>query len=379
MKNEMNKMLTDVNPNSKMGNLLRYYWHPIAFSDQIPNSISRKIRLLGETFILYRNISGNLCLISESCPHRGASLLNGLIDEGGIRCPYHGWKFNKDGECIDIPHLKENNRFCKKVRISTYSVKEIGGLIFAYIGGKPEPFFPNLEEYIINCKKKIKYAYIPCNWLQIMENSLDPIHLEWLHGHFNNLVNQNNPKKQFQIKENDKICFVQDETGITIKKTLVGQSEEDDDWQIGQRVIFPNILRLGETNCTTMHFRVPLDNLNTLYIWYDVEHENSENAVEIQEVKYLDSEGNIILDTIDGQDIMIFLSQGQIASRENEHLCSYDKGILMLRKLYMQQIKRIELGLDPIFVFREFVAKTTFPTIRSEKSMSILSSPFKKR
>src|SRR5215469_862996 len=140
---EDNELLTRVGPGTKMGELLRRYWHPIAASDEMTSRPTKAVRILGETLVLFRDALGNFGLIGDRCPHRRASLLFGMPDGDGLRCAYHGWRFDRAGQCTDMPGEPPRAAEKRRVSIASYPVEELGGLIFAYLGPEPAPRLPS--------------------------------------------------------------------------------------------------------------------------------------------------------------------------------------------------------------------------------------------
>src|SRR5262249_42832159 len=139
---------------------------------------------LGEDLVLFRQPAGDLGLVGERCPHRGTSLTMGIPETGGIRCAYHGWKFDSSGACIDTPLEPATSRLKNKVRIEGYPAQELGGLIWAYLGPAPVPLLPRWDLFVAsNSFRQIAMCTLNCNWLQCMENSVDPTHGVYLHGH----------------------------------------------------------------------------------------------------------------------------------------------------------------------------------------------------
>ena len=136
---EQNKLLTQVGPGTPTGELMRRYWHPIAGSAEMRENPTKGVRILGEDLVLYKDRSGGLGLIQESCPHRRVNLLYGIPEQQGIRCPYHGWLFDESGRCLEMPAEAPDSTFKDRVTARTYPVQELGGLIFAYLGPKPAP------------------------------------------------------------------------------------------------------------------------------------------------------------------------------------------------------------------------------------------------
>ena len=174
---EENEVLTRVGPGTKMGNLLRRYWQPVAGLSEMENRWTMPVRMLGEDLVLFKTRGGEFGLIAEQCPHRAASLVSGIPTEEGIRYPYHGWMFDGQGRCVEQPNETGRNALKGKVVTSAYPVQELGGLLFAYLGPEPAPLLPRFDGFVEpRAIRHLGKAIINCNWLQIMENSVDPVH-----------------------------------------------------------------------------------------------------------------------------------------------------------------------------------------------------------
>lgn len=133
-----------------MGAYLRRYWHPVAAEVELDSWPIKKVRLLGEDLALYRSEDGSVGLLADRCPHRGASLSCGMTDGTGIRCAYHGWKFEADGHCVETPAEPPNSKLKDRVETTGYPVQVMGGLIWAYLGPKPVPLLPRYEHLVID-------------------------------------------------------------------------------------------------------------------------------------------------------------------------------------------------------------------------------------
>src|SRR5918911_1654738 len=145
---EENELITRVGPGTPMGNLFREYWLPAMLSEEVPAPDGDPVRILmlGEQLIAFRDTSGRVGLLQNNCPHRGASLFFGRNEEGGLRCVYHGWKFDADGTCVDMPNEPAESDFKHKVKAVAYPTQERGGIVWAYMGHKQEPpTLPDLE------------------------------------------------------------------------------------------------------------------------------------------------------------------------------------------------------------------------------------------
>ena len=185
LKKEDNEILTRVGPGTPMGALLRQYWHPVLYSYELPQPDAPpvRVRLLCEDLIAFRDSNGEIGLIEENCPHRGASLFFGRNEDCGIRCVYHGWKFDVHGNCVDMPNEPAETNFAHKVSVRAYPCKEWGGIIWAFLGDGEPPSLPELERiYVPDGNRYLTKRYHECNWAQALEGDLDSSHVGYLHS-----------------------------------------------------------------------------------------------------------------------------------------------------------------------------------------------------
>jgi 5,5'-dehydrodivanillate O-demethylase len=366
---EQNEMLTRVGPGTPCGDLMRRYWQPIAAVSELEGKWNKRVRLLGEDLVLYRDKQGRMGLITEQCPHRRASLAYGIPTDDGIRCPYHGWEFGHRGECLSQPNEPEKSSFRHKVKTPAYAIEEMGGMFWAYMGpAEDKPQLPRIDGFVTDGTiRMLGRTLIPANWLQIMENSLDPIHTEWLHGHtYEFIKEQKGQSHKVAISaRHEKIAFREFEHGITKHRLLAGHSEDSDDWKVGHPVVFPNILSVGNGDEASRYYafqiRVPADDTHTLHLWYTayVPPKGVKVApelldkVHVYDVPLRGADGEYIMDNIDGQDMAVWCTQGPIADRTKENLGASDNGIALYRRVLRREIKKVEEGVDPMFTFRD--------------------------
>ena len=186
LKADDNELLCRVGPGTAMGKLLREYWFPALPSREFPDIDGdiKRMRLLGENLVMFRDSNGHVGAMAEACPHRGASLYFGRNEESGIRCPYHGWKFDVTGKCVDMPTEPEGSNFIAKVRASAYPCRDVNKMIWIYMGdqSKPPPF-PNYEVNTLPSShvSEPNVMMEEANWVQNMEGDLDSVHLDWVH------------------------------------------------------------------------------------------------------------------------------------------------------------------------------------------------------
>ena len=361
---EQNERLTQVGPGTPMGELMRRYWHPIAGSAQLNDDApTKEVRLLGEDLVLFRSAAGKAGLIEPSCAHRKANLSYGIPEPEGIRCAYHGWLYDVNGQCLDQPSEPEGSRFKDKVKLKAYPVEELGGLIFAYMGPEPAPLLPHYDVLVWDGVKDAHSTVLPCNWLQCMENSLDPLHFQWLHRYWGGwTMNRTKPAAERDAwnaqvgargAEHRKIGFEMTDYGV-IKRRLIGEeTEADDHWRIGHPILFPTILRVTHG----LEFRVPVDDTHTLHLLTNYrqyeEGEEVQTEVPFVERPLYDEQGLLIRDYIPAQDQVAWIIQGAVSDRTTERLGATDVGIIMFRRMLEEQMSVVADGADPLNTHRD--------------------------
>jgi 5,5'-dehydrodivanillate O-demethylase len=231
----------------------------------------------------------------------------------------------------------------------------------------PAPLLPKWDGFDNpHAIRTIGWCHIPCNWLQVMENSVDPVHTEWQHGKYQEFWEEQRGSKYAISRKHLKIDFAEFEHGMYKRRLLAGASEDSDDWKVGHPVLFPDILAVGSGGgalwkMQTYQMRVPIDDENTLHYWYtsydapagiDVP-EKLLNRIPSYEVRYNDDNGDPIRDNIDAQDVMAWISQGRIYDRSDEMLGTTDRGVILFRKMLQRELDKVEAGQDPMNVFRD--------------------------
>jgi 5,5'-dehydrodivanillate O-demethylase len=358
---EQNRTLTQVGPGTPMGQLLRRYWMPIAAAGELAEHSIKPLRLLGEDLVLYKDLGGRYGLVDRHCPHRRADLSYGFVEACGLRCNYHGWLFAEDGRCVEQPYdgvAHPSARFHERVRITAYPVEEKAGLVWAYLGPQPAPLVPTYEPFTwtTNGFVQIVFATVPCNWFQCQENSIDPVHFEWMHRNWSlRLRGERGPYAPRHLR----VGFDEFEHGFIYRRITEDSGENDALWTVGRVCLWPNALFTGD------HFewRVPIDDESTLSVTWHFSRVPNEREPYVQgPIPYWYGPisdpftGKLISSHIMNQDFIAWLGQGRIADRTTEHLGASDRGIGLLRKRYFEELERVARGEDPKALIRDPVA-----------------------
>ena len=368
---EENELLTKVGPGTPTGELFRRYWHPIAATLELDENPTKEVRILGEDLVLYKDRSGKYGLIGRLCAHRRVNLAYGIPEENGLRCMYHGWLYDETGQCTEQPFeetVRPESRFKDKIKLPGYPVQDYRGLLWTYMGPDPVPLLPRWEPFEWdNTVADIGVAILNCNWLQCQENSLDPVHLEWLHGYWGQHQTMMRREKlgqdisyvQLNPRHHQKIGFTIFDHGVVKRRVVEGGSEEDIDWTVGHPALFPNILFVGDAIKANLQYRVPIDDENTLHITFFAYRAAPGKDIPSQdEIPYFNvplqyEDGPLIADLTNHQDFVAWITQGPVVDRGLERLGESDRGIILWRKLLKEQLQIVSDGGDPMNVFRD--------------------------
>ncbi len=359
---EENDLLTRVGPGTPAGEMLRRYWHPIGFAAELKKRPLKK-RLLGEDLVLFRDDAGKLGLLTLRCAHRGTSLEFGHIEDGGIRCCYHGWLYAVDGRVMEQPGEPPESNFKDRVRQRAYKVEELGGVIFAYLGPDPAPLLPRWDVLVREDGVRARQGrLVHCNFFQMIENSVDQHHLKWLHR-----------TASTPTWDDGEINPQPFDYGIvnTYTRRVDGKK-----WAHVNYFVFPTMNKTGNVEeghptehrassaGEVMRWRVPVDDTSSMHFTVEFGAARDGQTVKIME----DRSEQGIVDTKHGvyrwddsigwfaradQDRAAQESQGAIYDRSTEHLGATDKGVILLRRLYRESIEAVQNGRDPIAVVRD--------------------------
>lgn len=352
------KELTEVGPGTPMGELLRRYWHPVGLSTDA-TATPRKVRILGEDLILFRDGQGRPGLVYPNCAHRGTSLYYGKVEERGIRCCYHGWLFDVQGHCLEQPCEPEGGRARNRIRQPWYPVQEQYGLVWAYMG--PPEKKPVLPRYA--CLEQLEPGefleaddrsiggggppVIPCNWLQHYENLVDPFHVVILHSSFSGT--------QFVPEMAVMPQVTWDTTEISVRTLSLRTLPDGRTFRrISEaglptlRVIpNPRVGRFGPVE--SLGWVLPIDDGSfRIYVVGRVREQG-----ELHRMRSRPDGKNLWEDLAEEEhqrypgDYEAMVSQGTIAKHSEEHLATSDRGLVMLRRLLQKQLDAVRQGLDP--------------------------------
>ncbi|MDH3444591.1 MAG: Rieske 2Fe-2S domain-containing protein [Deltaproteobacteria bacterium] len=347
---EENEILTRVGPGTPGGEMLRRYWWPVGFSQEVDaKDRPRRIQLLGEDLVLFRDGSGKLGVLHIGCMHRGTSLEFGRVEDRGIRCCYHGWLYDTEGRCLEQPAEPDGSTFRNRITQPAYKAEELGGLIFAYLGPEPAPLLPRYDLLVREDGGRVVGAGEEhCNWLQRAENSVDQSHLVALHA---------SVYPQFALKK-PRLDWQKTWYGIRIETQIdTTKSPKISHW------LFPahtrhTTARKGEKPDHALRFRVPTNDQKTTTYWVKF-YPQEPCGLETKGLRV--REPGVFTRIDDGwwgiesheQDRVAQESQGPIYDRSKEHLGSSDRGIIMLREMIHQAMEDVNLGKDPVGVMRD--------------------------
>jgi phthalate 4,5-dioxygenase len=264
-----NELLTRVGPGTPMGRMLRQYWYPVLFSTELTAAGDpQRVRLLGEDLVAFRDANGRPGLIANHCPHRGASLFFGRNEpEAGLRCVYHGWKFDVDGACLDMPNEPPESDFTSRVRATAYPCREQGDIVWTYMGPRVEPPpLPELEWAVLPAAhRRFPWRFIRrCNWVQAMEGDLDTSHPYFLHARVNP---DEDVKYGLYYPDKAPRLFVVD-TDVGVMYGSRRQATEDRHYWRTSQYLMPNITMFPAEpdGVVPGHMWVPMDDTTSL-IW----------------------------------------------------------------------------------------------------------------
>ncbi len=354
---EENELLTRVGPGTSCGALLRRYWQPLGPAAELTaEKPVKRVQLLGEPLVAFRLPDGQYGLLAERCAHRGVSLAYGFLEADGLRCAYHGWKYAPSGRCLEQPFEPAGSTYKDRVCQRAYRIERFCGLLWAYLGPEPAPLIPRWDVLVLPGARRIDvHPVLEANWLAPMENSMDTTHTYYLHAMM--LQKLGLPGGEYYARPIEDYGFEPCEWGLIKRRTYGGPNPEV---ERGHPVLFPNALRVPSRVGPAIHWRVPLNDTQTLIIemnWQPSGESEPLDDPPEPEVAYLPSlvtpAGDFDLTSFPGQDKMAYETSGPIYDRSEEHLGVSDRGIIMYRKLLREQIERVQRGEEPMALVRD--------------------------
>jgi phthalate 4,5-dioxygenase len=387
---EENRLITLTGPDTPGGGLMRCYWHPIALADELPpGGAPMPVKILGEDLVLFRDDRGRPGLLGLYCSHRCADLSYGRVEDGGLRCLYHGWLYDIDGHCLEQPAEPPESQYKNEIRHLAYPVIERAGLIFAYMGKGEPPLLPSYECFGAppqhRCLQKI---FMECNYLQALEGDIDPAHLSYLHRSWRRRPSW----RKGAVPGSDKSAGVlhtesrqprleSERTDFGVRNYAIRDTGDGARYVRINNFIMPNKVgsignegRIGEGY--TIHWHVPVDDEN--HVRFDIffnrvrpiprQRYEQELATEVIDNRYRRNKRNRYLqdreemktanfsgmgDSNALQDAFATETPGPIHDRSREHLGITDTHIVAARRQLLAGVAAVQAGRDPIHVVRD--------------------------
>jgi phthalate 4,5-dioxygenase len=382
MNKDMSETLTRVGPGTPMGQLMRRYWVPALMSSEIaePDGPQVRVQLLGEKLLAFRNTDGRACMIDEFCSHRGVSLYFGRNEENGIRCAYHGVKFDGDGRCVEVP---SSPQACARMHIKGYPCVERGGIVWAYMGPAEKiPAPPELEWCTLPADQVFVSKRVQaCNYLQAMEGGIDTAHVSYVHRYeVDNDPMHQGVKALDYIKADGNVVFEIEKNSFGL--SLFGRRNGEPDtyyWRVTQWLFpwFTLIAPFGE-HALGGHAWIPIDD-HQCWAWsinwqpkrplsaeeleamqagkgIHVEYEapgsfvpkaNASNDYMMDRVAQREKRAYSGVFGFSAQDYSLQESMGSIQNHAAEQLLPTDKAIVMARRMLHEAATGLAQGLEP--------------------------------
>jgi phenylpropionate dioxygenase-like ring-hydroxylating dioxygenase large terminal subunit len=381
-----NDKLAQVGPGTPCGEYLRRFWHPFMKTADL-GDLPKLTGLLGEELVAFRDKSGRYGLVHKHCPHRHVSLEFGILTHEGIRCSYHGWEFDVNGTVTRAPAEENDASIRASVCLGAYPVIEFRGLLFAYLGPPEErPPFPLYDTFEIEDGEVLPYQVdIPCNWLQVAENSMDPMHVVFLHTRVN-VVQFNERLGVLPIMD-----FRERPFGLFYTKSR--RLNDDYVWISTNDLILPNFTQAGSVYNSTegkepkyfgrnsfSRWVVPIDDTHTTVLAFrHFNHRSEESRPELRTSEALEK---IDIGELRDRpyeerqrnpgDYDVFIGQGAVTPHLSERLATSDRGVVLFRRRLEQEIDKLQQGQRPLQASSVF-GNHPIPTYGSD---TVLRLPF---
>ncbi len=380
---DMNQLLTQTGPGTPMGEVMRSYWQPVALSSEVPQgSAPLPVKMFSEELVLFRDEHGRLGLIGKHCPHRCTDLSYGRIEDGGLRCLYHGWLFDVNGKCLEQPAEPEHSTFKDEIKHTAYPTHEVGGMIFCYMGKGEPPKFPDYEFVKAPPERRfLKRSTLDCNYLQALEGGYDPAHLSFLHRPIAKKDTRPVPgtdqgmSADMYYKEDRRPNLDYEVTDYGVRIFSIRKSGEDKKYVRVTNFVMPDAIaivgnegRIGEGY--SMHWHVPMDDTHHVrwdYVFnrvrpldmtkYEMRLANDRGPngeKRSAENRYFQSRELMQTSNFTGMgesfnvhDAFAAESQGPIQDRRIENLGTTDVIIARVRRQLLEAADAVKQGKDP--------------------------------
>ncbi|MEJ1129855.1 aromatic ring-hydroxylating dioxygenase subunit alpha [Variovorax sp. CCNWLW225] len=385
---EQNDFITRVGRGTPAGTLLRKYWQPVALSEELRGPRPLKaVQLMGQHFVVFRDETGRPGLLDRDCPHRGADLAYGRLENGGLRCAFHGWLFDASGKCLETPAEPAGSKLCTRIQQGAYPVVEKSGVVFAYIGEGEPPAFPEFDCFVAPDSHTFAFKGLwECNWLQALEVGMDPAHASFLHRFYKDEDTSDSYGKQFRgasadsdlaitqvLREYDRPEIRAEAAPYGMRLTTLRTLSPEQTHVRVTNVVFPQAFVIPmSTEMTISQWHVPVDDHHCY--WYAI-FTSFTGPVDKQQMReqrlktidlpdytsrknkrnsygYSAEEQRNKTYTGMGEDINVHdqwacESMGSIQDRTREHLGTTDKGIMLYRRQLVKAIEAAQAG-EPV-------------------------------
>jgi phthalate 4,5-dioxygenase oxygenase subunit len=390
MDQQLNELLTRTGPGTPAGKMMRRYWLPVALSDEVTNERPLAVRILSEDMVLFRDEQGRIGLLQRHCPHRCTDLSYGRLEDGGLRCLYHGWLFDVNGNCLEQPAEPPESKYKDEVKAKHYPLKEIAGLVFTYMGGDAPPIFPMFSAFEAPDERRwVARSIIRCNYLQALDGNIDPVHLSYLHRPAGRVDKRNVPgsdKSADMFYAEDRRPHLDlEDTDYGLRAFSIRKAGEDKQYVRITNFLMPcasaivgNEGRVNEGY--SIHWHVPVDDMHNMR--FDLVH-NRHRALDKEqyakrfnnragpdgvtirslENRYLQDRNAMKEENFTGMgrsfnihDAFACESMGPISDKTEEHLATSDRIIVRMRSLLRAAIGDVAASKEPRGVLRDAAA-----------------------
>lgn len=401
---EKNDFICRVGTDAPAGELLRKYWQPVALTEELEGTRQVKsVKLMCQDYVLFRDNQGRVGMLDRDCPHRGADLAYGRLENGGLRCAFHGWLFDVSGKCLETPAEPANSKLCTKIQQPSYPVVEKSGIVFAYVGEGEPPAFPNLDCFAAPDSHTFAFKGLwECNWLQALEVGMDPAHASFLHRFFEDGNASKSYGQQFRgasadtemaitqvLREYERPDIRVDTTDYGMQLTALRKLSEEQTHVRVTNVVFPQTFVIPmNSEMTISQWHVPVDDTHNYWfaIFTSFTDPVDKQQMRDQRLKTIElpdytsrknKRNNYGYDVNEqltqtytgmGQDINVHdqwacESMGPIQNRTREHLGTTDKAIRTYRRMLQDAINNTRAGGGaPMLIDTDQAKKITGPS-----------------